>query len=203
MNIYVAYGRKHVDSYLGLDIVYRNRNRIPKDSLMLLYNNLTPLLKGTDKAQSIQTYATKKLVQKGERFIDFDVHTIKGQAFKLSDLKGRYIYLAFGSIGCGPCRLENREIAKNYSALYKQLEFVNFSLDVNRKEWEAAAKVDGIVWYNVSDMAGMAGKIKTLYDVQAMPTSFLIDRNGLIVDRFDGYSSENITKIAKIVSGEK
>jgi thioredoxin-related protein len=99
--------------------------------------------------------------------------------------------------------LENREIAKNYSALYKQLEFVNFSLDVNRKEWEAAAKVDGIVWYNVSDMAGMAGKIKTLYDVQAMPTSFLIDRNGLIVDRFDGYSSENIIKVAKIVSGEK
>jgi hypothetical protein len=98
MNIYVAYGRKHVDSYLGLDIVYRNRNRIPKDSLMLLYNNLTPLLKGTDKAQSIQTYATKKLVQKGERFIDFDVHTIKGQAFKLSDLKGRYIYLALAAL---------------------------------------------------------------------------------------------------------
>ena len=203
MNIYVAYGRKHVDSYLGLDIVYSNRKSIPKDSLMLLYNSLPPILKNTDKAQSLKTYATETLAQKGGHFLDFEARTIQGRPFKLSDLKGRYIYLAFGSLSCGPCRMENQEIAKKYSTLYKQVDIVNFSLDVNHKEWEAAAKVDGIVWYNVSDMMGMAGKIKTLYNVQGMPTSFLIDPSGVIIERFDGYSDENITKIAKIVSEGK
>jgi len=83
MDIYVAYGRKHFDSYLGLDIVYRNRKRIPKDSLMLLYLSLSQVLKSTPKAQSLQVYATEKLAQKGEHFLDFEARTIQGQAFGL------------------------------------------------------------------------------------------------------------------------
>jgi len=199
MDIYVAFGRKHIDSYLGLDIVYRNRKKIPKDSVMLLYNSLPGALKRTAKANSLKIYASENLARTGEHFPDFKAYSIQGQPFKLSDLKGKYIYLAFGSFTCGPCRIENREIAKIYGTLRRELNIVNFSLDVNRSEWEAAAKKDGIVWYNVSDMMGMAGKIKTLYDVQAMPTSFLIDPKGMIVERFDGYSDENIRKIADIV----
>jgi len=201
MDIYVAFGRQHTDSYLGLDIVYRNRKRIPKDSLVLLYNSLPPALKATGKANALQTYATEILAQKGQHFLDFEARTIQGQPFRLSDLKGKYIYLTFGSFSCGPCRMENREIAQRYLTLHPQLEIVNFSLDINRQEWEAAAKVDGIAWYNVSDMQGMAGRIKTLYNVQAMPTSFLMDPAGVIIERFDGYTDGNIAKIAKIMSG--
>jgi len=200
MDIYVAYGRKHIDSYLGLDIVYRNRKRIPKDSVMLLYNSLPEKLKATARAKSLKIYANERLAQTGEHFLDFEVYSIQGKPFKLSDLKGKYIYLTFGSIGCGPCRMENQEIAKIYGTLYKQMDIVNFSLDVNRNEWEAASKKDGIVWYNVSDMRGMTGKTKTLYDVQAIPTSFLIDPKGVIIERFDGYSDENIKNVVNIVT---
>jgi hypothetical protein len=80
-------------------------------------------------------------------------------------LKGKYIYLAFGSFSCGRCRVENREIAKRYAVLSRQVAIVNFSLDINHKEWEAAAKAEGIV------------------------------------ERFDGYSEDNITRIARLVSG--
>ena len=200
MDVYVAFGRKHFNSYIGMDIVYRNRQRIPKDSILLLYNDLPSSLKATPVAKGLHTYAMNKLAVKGEQFVDFDVKTIQGQPFKLSALKGKYIYLAFGSFSCVPCRLENREIAKQYEQLSKNMVIVNFSLDINRKEWEAAAKLDKIVWYNVSDMKGSAGKIKTIYDVQAMPTSYLIDTNGLIVERFEGYSEENITRIAQIAN---
>jgi hypothetical protein len=72
MNIYVAYGRSHADSYIGLDIIYRNRKRIPKDSLVLLHNSLPSPLKNTDKAKAIQVYATEKLAQKGGHYLDFD-----------------------------------------------------------------------------------------------------------------------------------
>ncbi|RYF22778.1 MAG: AhpC/TSA family protein [Flavobacteriales bacterium] len=203
MNIYVAFGRKHIDSYIGLNIVYRNRKRIAKDSLLLLYDSLPSLLKATGEAAALRTYATEKLANKGEHFIDFEARTIGGHPFRLSDLNGKYIYLAFGSSSCGPCRMENQEIAKQYDVLNKQIAVVNFSLDINRKEWEAAAKLDKITWYNVSDMTGMAGRIKTLYNVQAIPTSFLIDPKGIIIERFDGYSEDNITKITRIASNEK
>ncbi|WP_379092753.1 DUF4369 domain-containing protein [Pedobacter sp. UC225_65] len=198
-NVYVAFGKRNINSYLGLDIVYRNRKAIPKDSVLLLFNSLTHQLKATDKAKALSIYAKEILAKKGHKYLDFSAVGINGEPFQLSTLKDKYIYLAFGSFGCVPCRIENREISKNYELLSKSLHIVNFSLDVNRKEWELAAKQDGIKWYNVSDMAGMAGKIKTLYDVQAMPTSFLIDKNGIIVERFDGYSEENLNRIKKII----
>ncbi|SDH28870.1 Peroxiredoxin [Chitinophaga filiformis] len=203
MNIYVAFGLKHIDSYLGLDIIFRNRQKISKDSILLLYNSLPEMLKGTDRARALKIYASENLARKGERFLDFEVCSIDGKPFKLSDIKGKYIYLAFGSFSCGPCRKENRELAKIYGTLGKQLDIVNFSLDVNRNEWETAAKKDGVVWHSVSDMMGMTGKIKTLYDVQGMPTSFLIDPAGVIVERFDGYHEDTIEKITSIVTKKK
>ncbi|RZK61429.1 MAG: redoxin domain-containing protein, partial [Pedobacter sp.] len=129
------------------------------------------------------------------------VHKAKlKQTYKKAQNTYMDVYVAFGSFACMPCRMENSEIAKQYEELSKNMVIVNFSLDINRKEWEAAAKLDKIVWYNVSDMKGSAGKIKTIYDVQAMPTSYLIDPNGLIVERFEGYSEENITRIALIAN---
>jgi peroxiredoxin len=200
MDIYVDFGKKHINSYLGLDIVYRNRKRIGKDSVGVLYESLTATLKQTDKAKSLKVFAYETLAQKGSKMLDFDVKTISGQPFKLSSLKGKYIYLAFGSFACGPCRMENKEISKSYAMLSKNMSIVNFSLDVNKKEWLAAAKVDNITWYNVSDMQGDAGKIKTLYGVQAMPTSFLIDPQGIIIEKFEGYNPDNLIAINKILS---
>ncbi|WP_158798812.1 TlpA disulfide reductase family protein [Pedobacter sp. L105] len=200
MNIYVSFGKKHIDSYLGLDIIYRNRNSIPKDSVVLLYKALPAFLKNTGNAVALKVFISENLVKKGDHFKDFQVLDIQGKPFKLSALKDKYIYLTFGSLGCGPCRMENKEISKNYDSLSKNVALVNFSLDVNKVEWEAAAKADGIIWYNVSDMAGMSGKIKTLYGVQAMPTSFLIDKNGIIVEKFDGYSPDNFKEVERIVS---
>lgn len=200
MEVYVDFGRRHSNSYLGTDIIYRNRKKIPKDSLLLWCNRMSAPLKNSAGAQALRLYAAGNQVRKGDRFLDFEAKTIAGKPFKLSDLKGKYIYLAFGSVGCGPCRMENREIASKYASLNHQLEIVYFSLDVSKPEWETASKKDGIVWYNVSDLKGMTGGVKTRYDVQAMPTSFLIDPAGTIVERFDGYSDDNIKRIEGIIA---
>lgn len=157
MEAYVNFGRKHSNSYLGLDILYRNRQKLPKDSLLLWYNAMPSPLNASSEAQALKLFAAGSLVHKGDHFLDFSATTIKGRPFKLSDLKGKYIYLSFGSVGCGPCRAENREIATQYDTLHQRLEIVYFSLDVNQKEWELVAKQDGIVWHNVSDMKGMTG----------------------------------------------
>ena len=200
MKIYIDFGKKNFNTYLGLDIVYRNRQAISKDSILLLYNTLSEKLKANEKAVSLKTYALDKILRKGDHYLDFEVRDINGKPFRLSSLKGKYIYLSFGSFGCAPCRVENMHIAKNYGELSKRLFIVNFSLDVNVKEWKAAANQDGIIWDNVSDLAGMAGKIQTLYDVRTMPTSFLINKEGVIVERFDGYDADNFIKVEKIIA---
>lgn len=53
---------------------------------------------------------------------------------------------------------------------------------------------DHINWYNVSDLKG-DGEVKNLYNVQAIPAAFLIDRSGVIVERYEGYSDSLIQDI--------
>lgn len=200
MLVYVAFGKHHPDSYLGQDILYRNRKTIPHDTLEQLYRRMPPALKANQKGQGIKLFLYSALAEKGKPMIDFEVTDINGKVFKLSALKGKYIYLTFGSIGCGPCRMENRALASNYNKLSPQVAVVTFSLDRHKKDWLQMTKEDGIVWYNVSDLKG-DGNIKTLYNVQAIPTAFLIDPQGVIIERYEGYSEDLINDIEKKSKG--
>jgi peroxiredoxin len=198
MRIYVDFGKRHPNSYYGQDIIFRNRKSIPRDTLVKLYNSMSPQLKANQKGQGLKLFLYSTIVQKGKPMIDFEVKTIDGKPFKLSSLKGKYIYLTFGSIGCGPCRKENKALAANYSKLSPLVSLVTFSLDRNVTEWKKMTKEDGIVWNNISDMKG-DGDVKILYNVQSIPAAFLIDKQGIIIERYDGYSDTLINEIEKKV----
>ncbi len=194
MTIYVNFGKKHPDSYLGQDIIYRNRKKIARDTLVSLYKQMRPLLKGTQQGIGIKHFLYSTLVEKGKPMVDFEVKDTKGKAFKLSSLKGKYIYLTFGSRGCGPCRTENKTFAANFTQLPSDLALVSFSLDRDVAEMNAVIKEDGVKWTMVSDFKG-DGDVKNLYNVQAMPTSFLINKEGVIIERYEGYSDDLLAQI--------
>ena len=199
-NIYVEFGKRHPNSYLGLDIIYRNRQRIGKDTIKALLSKISQELKSTTKARSLEIFVTSNLAEKGKRFIDFDAKTLNGMPFKLSALKGNYILLDFWSAGCAPCRMQNKKISQEFDRFKNKISIVSFSLDKNKSDWVAASNADKIVWNNVSDLKGDNGKIKTQYDVQAIPTSFLINKDGIIIEKFNGYDDENfLNRLEKLI----
>jgi thiol-disulfide isomerase/thioredoxin len=202
-NIYINFGKSHPNSYLGLDAIYRNRTTILKDTLKLIYENLTPEFKLTSLAKALNVFLYGELAQKGKPFIDFNVKTIKGEDFSLSLLKGKFVYLSFWSSGCGPCRMENKLLSHSINELPKDLSLVSFSTDRNIKAWDIATKTDSIVWYNVSDLEGSNGKIKTQYQVQAIPSSFLIDKDGIIIEQFMGFDTDIVKRIKSLIEGNK
>lgn len=59
--------------------------------------------------------------------------------------------------------------------------------------------MDHISWYNVSDGEGNSGMIKTRYDVQAMPATFLINPEGIIVEIYTGFSEDFLDKLYEAV----
>ncbi|MEL7121905.1 MAG: TlpA disulfide reductase family protein [Bacteroidota bacterium] len=188
--VYIDFGRENPDSYLGLDILYRNRKAIPKDSLRLIYEGLSDAYKNTSLAKSINIFLTERTVEVGESYIDFEAKDLKGQPFKLSSIEGKNIYLTFWSVGCGPCRMENRFLSKRAQEVPEDLEIVSFSIDKDAAIWKSASEKDEIWWHNVSDLAGGEGRVKTLYNVQAIPASFLIDKKGSVIKRFRGFNTE-------------
>jgi peroxiredoxin len=106
-----------------------------------------------------------------------------GNTVSLSDFRGKYVLLEFWASWCKPCREENPNLLKTYTAFRsKGFEVFGVSVDESRKSWINAINKDGLTWKNTGDLLGMETNPAALaYGVQAIPNNYLIDPAGKII----------------------
>jgi len=90
--------------------------------------------------------------------------------------------LDFWAQWCRPCRLENPNIVKAYHKFKdKGFEVYGVSLDRSRDKWLQGIEEDGLVWTHVSDLKYWQSEAAKTYNINAIPASFLLDRDGRII----------------------
>ena len=114
--------------------------------------------------------------------LDFTVVGIKGDSIKLSSLKGKVFILDFWASWCGPCRYSNKHLVKMYNKYKdKGFEILSVSLDDQKNDWKKAANKDKITWMSGIDPGGWEAMTARKWQVDAIPASFLINKNGDVV----------------------
>jgi cytochrome c biogenesis protein CcmG, thiol:disulfide interchange protein DsbE len=119
---------------------------------------------------------------------DFTLTDTNGKQVSLSDFRGKVVVLDFWATWCPPCKMEIPgfiELQKTYGA--KGVEIVGVALDEPARVAEFAAK-NGMNYTVVLGTDEIALKYG---GIDGIPTTVLIDRNGKIVNRFEGYHSKD------------
>ncbi len=113
---------------------------------------------------------------------EISLPNVKDSVINLSSFKGKVVLIDFWASWCGPCRAANPKVARLYKKFKdKGFEVFGVSIDESKNAWTKAIRQDRIKYVQVNDNAGLDSKVTFKYSVEAIPTSFLLDRTGKII----------------------
>ena len=129
----------------------------------------------------------------GKKLPEFTGDLSGGGQLSTSDFKGKVTYLTFYASWCGPCRKELPALV-GLQDRYENKEFqiVAVGVDTVAKKAEIFAKRSKVDYPVVLDPRN---HILGMFDVVSMPTSYLIDRDGIIRFKKVGFGDKTIGEI--------
>lgn len=123
-----------------------------------------------------------KKLPPGSAAPEITAKTPDGKPLSLSDYKGKIVLVDFWASWCAPCRRENPAIVELYKKYKgKDFEIFGVSLDDNQAAWTNAIANDKITWPQVSELKKWDSEVVKQYNIDAIPFSVLIDREGKII----------------------
>jgi peroxiredoxin len=120
---------------------------------------------------------------------NFSLKTSDGKVIELAKLKGKVVLVNFWATWCPPCRAEIPDFMKVYSE-YKSKGLEMIGISVDQDGWEAVTpflKKNPINYPIVVDDGSVA---KSYGNIEAIPTTIIVDKNGNIVARHVGGMSK-------------
>lgn len=121
---------------------------------------------------------------KESSFPEIDMPDMYGKRQQLSTLAGKVILLHFWSAEVGNSNAVNADLKEIYTKYNEQgFEIFQVAVDTSKSAWVNAVQEQKLPWISVCDLLGKSSPAVGSYNVQKVPTNYLIDRQGNIVGK--------------------
>ncbi|MGN7942708.1 TlpA disulfide reductase family protein [Virgibacillus sp. 6R] len=132
---------------------------------------------------------SKEGVAKGDSAPDFELTTLDGKEMSLSSLKGKKVLLNFWATWCPPCRSEMPDMQKIQNQYDDDVVVAAVNLTNSEPSVDTVKKFINELELTFPVLLDEKGKINSQYEVLSYPTSYILDEEGTIRNKFVGAMS--------------
>ena len=128
---------------------------------------------------------------------DFELASLEGEPIRLSELEGKIIILNFWATWCQPCRTEMPALERVWNQ-YRERDLIILAVNLQESPQRVSAFVQEI-GLTFPILLDDDGQVFQQYQVQLYPTTYFIDRGGIIRDVIYGGPMAETTVASKVI----
>lgn len=189
-SIYALYQRIGPEEYILGEVKDLQYLKIVADSVSIRYPNSSLVASLVyDVRRRQEAYNNALLMNKlseqgieGTGNIELLIPDAEGKEISLSSLQGKVVMLNFWASADQASLAANKSLKAVYQQYHsKGFEVYSVSLDNDKTVWRDAVRFEEYEWIDVCELTYPDSYAASIYNIQEIPTSFLIDKNGDIV----------------------
>ena len=127
---------------------------------------------------------------------DFLLEDFEGNSINFGAFKGRVVFLNFWATWCPPCIAELPDIHRLYAGEGRMVDFVMISLDTNKDKARAFVTEKRYKFPTYF----LRSALPESYNIHAIPSTYLLDKNGKIHIENHGMAKYNTEKFRKLLT---
>ncbi|MDR2040477.1 MAG: TlpA family protein disulfide reductase [Bacteroidales bacterium] len=129
-------------------------------------------------------YQQALLLAPGQPAPDFELKNVDGKMVRLSDFRGKIVYMDFWGRGCGPCIYEFQNSKEEFQQKYGtgDIVFIYVCVDSKEPQWRQAVEQYQLKGVNLIAEGWTKHPACKAYNVEGIPHYVLIDKEGKIVN---------------------
>lgn len=136
----------------------------------------------TDEPQAIEASKATTGIDAGMIAPSFTLKNLAGEEVNLKDFSGKKVMLNFWATWCPPCKEEMPAMEEFYKENSNEIEILAVNLDP-QNDVEGFVREKELTFPILLDQAGST---QQTYSIISIPTTFIIDENGLILKKHIG-----------------
>lgn len=143
----------------------------------------------SDKRGSLQETTEQDVkigIQKGQRAPNFELTDLEGNAVQLSDYRGQKVLINFWATWCPPCRAEMPHMQRFYEDFNNEVVILAVNMTSIDKGMDAILPFIEEFKLTFPIALDQEGDVMNTYQITAYPTTYAVDRQGIVRTKFIG-----------------